>query len=244
MQTWTWAHQVHLKIAARDEKSKEVKHRSKVYVSLIDVIFGIVIALSFGSIPPVLQTAVQAPFSFSVWSLAVAYGMVATSWVSYHASVRKQPHKTWFRFVLDLLLVFDYFVIVNYSSIPRVVFPAYVAMFLLYVFWDALKWVEYPDVEVPKKAALRVAYPIASVGLLLLVWGTGNWNAPGSTAISVAWLLVALVGTVVLRGFFRGQPLINYLSKSPKWKPQPASEELKAMRKETAEGHVPESKWY
>jgi len=244
MRTLAWAHRARLEIAARNEKSKEVKHRSKVYVSLIDVIFGIVIALSFVGIPPALQTAVRSPQSFSVWSLAVAYGMVATSWVSYHAAVRNQPHKTWFRFVLDLLLVFDYFVLVNYSSVPRVVFSAYAAMFFLYFFWDALKWVEYPDVEVLRKIALRAAYPIASFGLLLLVWGTGSWSTPGPTGTSEFWILAALVGTVVLRGLFRGKPLNKYLPTSTKWKPEPDTEELQSLRLATALGLVTESKWY
>lgn len=240
MKKWSaWAHQARSIIARRDETGKAVKQRSKVYVGLIDVIFGIVIALSFQGIP----AAIHSWWSFSAVSLAVAYGMVVTSWVSYHASIRKQPHKTWFRFVLDLFLVFDYFVMVNYSSVPKVVFAAYFAMFLLYVLWDALKWVEYPA-EVGLKALVRCLYPLSALSILWAVWATGNWNSPGPTWESQASLLVLLLFIVALRVLFRLKPLDKYVPVSAQAQAEIALAGLKARYSVSPAPELPDSQWY
>lgn len=207
-------------IRGRDPESRSVRKRSKMYVGLIDVVFGVVVALSFERIPEVSRV----PLSFAGASLAIAYGMVVASWVGFHTSIRAEPHKTWFRFAIDLLLVVDYFVMVNYSSVPGIVFSAYFAMFSLYILWDTLKWVEYQkDLT---KTVVRELYPLAAALLLLWIWLAGCWSAPPPGVYPEEVLYACLGGIVLLRILYRIEPLAFLWGNQ---RPYPAR---------------PESRWY
>ncbi len=85
----------------------------------------------------------------TVMTLTFAYILIVSGWVGYSRSVSIKPHKDTnpgaIRFVIDLVILFEYFYLLRISQTEHASdFPiAVVVIFLTYMLWDAVKYREH-----------------------------------------------------------------------------------------------------
>jgi len=124
------------------------KETSEIYAHFIDILFAVVIGQSFVLLNShegyKSWLAQPAENTFGIATLLLIYGLVITSWVGYHSSIRFYPIKYPLRFVIDISLLFVYYIgfvnAKNFETIITLVFPF---SFLLYTLWDAVRLWEY-----------------------------------------------------------------------------------------------------
>jgi len=81
--------------------------------------------------------------AFGIATLLLVYGLVITSWVGYHRSTRIYPIKNPLRFVIDVLLLFLYYMgFVNANNFELVTWIFFFT-FLSYTIWDIFRIFEY-----------------------------------------------------------------------------------------------------
>lgn len=113
----------------------------------IDILFAVVLGQSF-----VLLSSEEGfkswfvdPWknAFGIATLLLVYGLVITSWVGYHRSTRVYPIKNPLRFVIDVLLLFLYYMgFVNAGNFELVNWIFFFT-FLSYTVWDVFRIFEY-----------------------------------------------------------------------------------------------------
>ena len=120
---------------------------SDIYTHFIDILFAIVIGQSF--------VLINSPEGYKYWwtrprenlfgivTLILIYGLVITSWIGYHRSIRKFPIKTPSRFLVDISLLFVYYMGFVNANDFQFVLVVFFASFLLYFVWDLLRLFEY-----------------------------------------------------------------------------------------------------
>ncbi|MEM3551984.1 MAG: hypothetical protein QXZ02_05835 [Candidatus Bathyarchaeia archaeon] len=126
------------------------KETSEIYAHFIDILFAVVIGQSFVLLNSQegykSWLAQPSENTFGIATLLLIYGLVITSWVGYHRSIRFYPIKNPLRFVIDIFLLFIYYMgfvsAKNFENIITWVFPL---SFLLYTLWDALRLWEYHE---------------------------------------------------------------------------------------------------
>jgi succinate dehydrogenase hydrophobic anchor subunit len=124
------------------------KETSEIYAHFIDILFAVVIGQSFVLLNSQegykSWLAQPAENTFGIATLLLIYGLVITSWVGYHRSIRFYPVMNPLRFVIDISLLFVYYLgfvnAKNFETIITLVFPF---SFLLYTLWDAVRLWEY-----------------------------------------------------------------------------------------------------
>lgn len=133
----------------------EEKKISDIYVRFIDILFAVVIGQSFVLINS--ETNFRPWFAkplenaFGIATILLVYGLVITSWIGYHRSTHVFPIRRPFRFVIDIVLLFFYYMgFVNAGDFELVTWVFFIT-FLLYVLWDVFRLAEYYD----KKDSLR-----------------------------------------------------------------------------------------
>ncbi len=134
------------------------KKLSTLYVTLLEVIVAVIIGQSFFQADEIfipMSKIWESTRSFvDAAGMLMAYFIVISGWIGYYRSVHKEPHKGRagnMRFVIDLTIVFFTYYIVSvanpsssgfFGEIFLWVLPA---MFILYLLWDAVKFVEYKN---------------------------------------------------------------------------------------------------
>lgn len=124
------------------------KETSEIYAHFIDILFAVVIGQSFMLLnsPEGYKSWFTQPAenTFGIATYILIYCLVITSWVGYHRSIRFYPIKNVFRFIIDIALLFVYYMgfvnATNFEVIMTWVFPY---SFLLYTLWDAIRLWEY-----------------------------------------------------------------------------------------------------
>jgi len=124
------------------------KETSEIYAHFIDILFAVVIGQSFVLLNSQegykSWLAQPAENTLGIATLLLIYGLVITSWVGYHRSIRFYPITNPLRFVIDISLLFVYYIgfvnAENFETIITLVFPF---SFLLYTLWDAVRLWEY-----------------------------------------------------------------------------------------------------
>lgn len=132
-----------------DDITEEQKERSNVFVRFIDILFAVVLGQSFVFLSSErgMSAWIAAPSQNLVTfaDVGIAYTLVVTSWVGYHYSTRILPIKNVFRFVVDIALLFLYYLtFVNVQSFALISIILFL-VFLLYFVWTAIRLVEYPN---------------------------------------------------------------------------------------------------
>lgn len=124
--------------------------QSKIYLPLIDIIFGVIIGASFISLSknlvPVKSTLTPFYLDFEQFTIGTAYLIIILSWIFYHEAVKKREPQLNLRFAIDLILLYLYFYILfSFEKISDYVFTV-LLMFLLYLAWsvkrDSEEWIE------------------------------------------------------------------------------------------------------
>jgi len=115
-------------------------------VGFVERVFAVIIGVSLTAPFNALKQGELKFWSFEAATLVGTYAVIIHSWVGYHDSVRHQPLTRgpgkW-RFVLDLLILLDYFVLVYFFDRFDVVATAFAALFGLYFVWSFIKMLEY-----------------------------------------------------------------------------------------------------
>ncbi len=142
------------------------EEKSKIYVLAIQILFGIIIGISFIDYEKELV-----PFNpnFETVMIFVAYATVLMSLVGYSIAANIRPHQNISRFIIDVILLYFYFELV-YS--PKYSFEYYLIIFPvifgLYIPWQVLEWYEYRnagnDKRIPRKRFLKtIGYTVGVV---------------------------------------------------------------------------------
>ena len=81
---------------------------TNIFLSLIDIIFGVLIGATFVSFSGEL---VPPKPTFDTAALFVAFYIIILSWVFFHKAIVSQQLKIGYMLIIDLLLLYFYFVI-------------------------------------------------------------------------------------------------------------------------------------
>jgi succinate dehydrogenase hydrophobic anchor subunit len=124
------------------------KETSEIYAHFIDILFAVVIGQSFVLLNSQegyrSWLAQPAENTFGIATLLLIYGLVITSWVGYHHSIRFYPIKNPLRFVIDISLLFVYYMgFVNAKNFEIIITWVFPFSFLSYTLWDAVRLWEY-----------------------------------------------------------------------------------------------------
>jgi hypothetical protein len=163
---------------------------SEHYVSFVDIMFAVMVAESFAS----FKEELFAP-SFDLFVLLLSYFTILTSWVYYHRSVKALPEEKWWRFAVDVVILFVYFILISTHRNFALIVLFYPILWGLYLFWDWLKSKEYE--QKPVRVRWSVPYLLVFVALAGL-----NFAFTGAYALFLdvaKWLeLTALFVTVLV----------------------------------------------
>ena len=124
-----------------DDKIKENKHKSRTYLLTIQILFSIIIGISFIDYQKEL---VPFNWNFETAMIFVAYATVLLSLIGYSIAVKYRYHRNFLRFGLDLFLLYLYYQLVyglqNSFDYFLFIFPI---IFGVYVIWQFLEYVEW-----------------------------------------------------------------------------------------------------
>jgi len=129
-------------MAQRNQKSAEI------YARITDTVFAVIMGLSFKEYHWLLAPPVP---SLQLAMIIFAYLVVVMSRVGYHKSVSSKPYKGPKRFLVDLWILYMYFVLTfapkGKGSTPNILIIVYaqVGVFAGYLAWDWIKKREYPN---------------------------------------------------------------------------------------------------
>lgn len=138
------------------------KERSRVYVKAIQILFAVIIGVSFTSYFEVLV-----PFqnSFEQAMILVAFATVLASLVGYSITVGEKYHKKYYRFIIDLILLYIYFQLI-FSPLQS--FEYFLTLlpiiFVLYAAWEILEFVEWGG-QIKKRLANSIGVTLGFVAI-------------------------------------------------------------------------------
>ena len=187
---------------------------SKIYVDMIRLLFEIVLGLSF-----TLLTRHTSEGGFREWfvdpltnlsgilTLVLIYTLIITSFVGYHQSTKSFPILKPWRFVIDIALLFLYFVAIVVAQKFQDVLLVFVTIFFLYVIWNSVRVIEYTGDEDAKNLLME---SFRSFGVFVLsLFGYFGFTYLKSR---IEWIdLVVGVGLLVLLLVFRALTFRKYM---------------------------------
>jgi hypothetical protein len=134
------------------ESTNETK--SKIYVLTIQILFGIIIGISFTDYHKEL---VPFRYNFETIMIFVAYSTVLLSLIGYSITIHYRYHRNFLRFSLDIFLLYLYYQLV-YS--PQNSFDYFLSIFPIifgiYVIWQCLEYLEWRKKDYPKKEFRKI----------------------------------------------------------------------------------------
>jgi len=178
--------------------SDEQKERSAVFVRFIDILFAVVLGQSFVFLSSERGVSVwiAAPSQnlVALADVCLAYALVVTSWVGYHYSTTKLPMKNVLRFVIDIALLFLYYLaFVNVQSFA-VTSVILFFVFLLYFVWNAVRLFEYPNerqrLDLVRRASEAGGFAIVFLVIALLRQMYSNPQLEGALLLASGILLI------------------------------------------------------
>jgi hypothetical protein len=123
-------------------------------VDLIDIVFGLVVAINLAMIignaafktPPTFEQVV----SLSSLSILAAYVAIVLSWIGYHQMVERDFYKLdkrwgYFRFAVDIVIVFFYTILIYSINITTMYLACFVIIFFLYYLGGKIRNIEYGE---------------------------------------------------------------------------------------------------
>lgn len=180
------------------EGKMSTRERSQLFVGLIDIMFGVVLAQSLifqtsSSGVPSWASNLQQNF-IPLGDALLAYTLVVTSWIGYHESVKELPIKNVGRFIIDILLLFFYYeAFINISSFRNTTIIIAI-VFFLYLAWTSIRLHEY---GLRRDLIIRSAVTgFFSISFLLIALGSIYF--PDSTSEGVL-LILAFIFLILYR---------------------------------------------
>lgn len=160
---------------SRRSRSVEEKDLSDVYVHFIDILFAVVIGQSFVLLSSEgwFASWLAQPFqnAFGIATLFLVYVLLVTSWVGYHQSTQSFPIKSVWRFIIDIILLFVYYMGFVYAGNFYTVIAIFASAFTLYTIWDIFRLKEYySEKKLRRRLLKRLAISVGfTVGFLIIV---------------------------------------------------------------------------
>jgi len=134
-----------------NQEKAEMKEMSDIYVRFIDILFAVVIGQSFVLLSSEnrFTSWFAQPYenAIKIATYLLVFVLVITSWVGYHRSVSLFPIRSALRFVIDIGLLFLYYL--GFVSVDNfeIVLWIFFFSFLMYTVWDCIRLWEYWDVS-------------------------------------------------------------------------------------------------
>ncbi len=123
------------------EKRKSNKHKSETYVLTIQILFSVIIGISFIDYHKEL---VPFNWNFETVMIFVAYATVLLSLIGYSIAIKSRYHRNFFRFGLDLFLLYLYYQLVYGLQTSFDYFLSIFPMiFGVYLIWQLLEFIEW-----------------------------------------------------------------------------------------------------
>jgi hypothetical protein len=182
--------------------SEDIRHRSKVYTTFIDILFVVVMGQSFVLLASsngisswmANPTANIIPIADTI----LGFALIVTSWIRYHPSVEMFPHKSSIRFILDLGLLFFYFLVFVYNSSFVSVSIIFVIVFAIYSIWTAVRCYEYKEYSkrfhLVKRTLEAFGFTVGFVIIVILLHFYSNQTLEGVYLASSFVLLIGYRG--------------------------------------------------
>lgn len=185
---------------------------SKIYVSLIDLLFAVVLGQSFVIISDknMLPSWIADPITSMplIFNVLLVYTLIITSWVGYHKSVNKLPIRSVYRFITDIILLFLYYIAFKYVNSIVSLSIIFSLIFILYFIWNLLRYyVDYKEERTRWNLKTRTgqafAFTFAFSGLAIAVYLFKHYFIRDFAAFGIFFLLI------LYRYIFRGGPKEN-----------------------------------
>lgn len=151
--------------------------------------------------------------AFELVVLGLAYVFVILSWVGYHISIMHYPLKPdtfpgILRFGIDVLLLFLYWLLLLKFEEPQFEVLLLAVIFVLFIPWDMLKKMEWPDRDKPERRGVTILWAGLFVALALIYWFGFSRDAG---LRSVDWIVMSVAAVMVV-GY-----RIHKTKPRPKW---------------------------
>jgi len=163
----------------QQERSESRNAVSNRLVDLIDILFGVVVAVNFavllGNSPFNSVPAIEQIITLPNLSILVAYVAIILSWLGYHQMIENNPYvllNPWgyARFSIDVVIVFMYTVLMYSINITPLYLGSFAIVFLFYAIGGMVRNKEY-DMEVSwPRGSLKYAALFVAVTAIWLLW--------------------------------------------------------------------------
>lgn len=182
-----------------DSVLPEQKNRSKHYTSFIDILFAIVIGQTFVILasPQGISTWIAEPQGsiIKIADTILGFALIVTSWIRYHSSVEKFPHKTPIRFTLDLALLLFYFLVFVYDDSFLAVSIIFLIVFSIYSIWNAIRFIEYreqaKEYRLLRRTLQAVGFAVGFLAIVVIQFVSTNMTIQG---LCIAGSFALLIG--------------------------------------------------
>jgi len=150
--------------------SQQDNRSAQIYARITDTIFAVIMGLSFKEYYWLLAPPVP---SFKLAVLLLGYSTVVVSRVGYHKSISSKPYRGSKRFLVDLWILYMYFVLTfapgGRDSPPDtiIVLSAQVGVYVGYLVWDLMKKTEYTDSRSYRMLITIVCFLLTVIILLI-----------------------------------------------------------------------------
>ncbi len=189
----------------KEKVESETKNRvSNRLVDLIDIVFGVVVAVNFamllGSTPFESLPTAEQMITLPNLSILVAYVAIILSWVGYHQMIEHNPYilNRWgyIRFSIDVIIVFMYTVVMYSINVTPLYLGSFVIVFLLYAIGGLVRDKEYEEKVSWSRGSLKFTGLFFVVLTAWFVWGILSTNYPELNLLTM-WISAILVVVVL-----------------------------------------------
>ena len=136
-------------------------------------------------------------------SLFLVYVIIISGWVGYARSMSEKPHKDnhhgILRFVIDLVILFEYFYLLQLTKHPGNFQDEFVwvisIIFWSYFIWDVIKYVEYRGKKVRNRIGVTLLFAIICLAIsgVYYLTQTNEVIETDSTIVFIAYIANMLI---------------------------------------------------
>jgi hypothetical protein len=187
---------------------RDYKQLSENFVVFIDLLYAVVAGFAIDRyFRPVIEKADTFSGLFGILATQefgfffLAFFVVGRDWINYHVLVKSRPHKSIWRFLIDILILFTFVAMLQKINAISWFIPILVIYWFLLTIWSVIECIEYnnePDMAKECFASILEDF-------FLLVSTLGIWFLLIKKAlISVensAFIPYAIIGVILLISF-------------------------------------------
>lgn len=186
---------------AQNAESETQKRISNRLVDLIDIVFGVVLAINFGMLfannPFEKSITLEQIITLPNLSLIVAYIAIILSWVGYHQMIEYNPYilNRWgyIRFSCDVVIVFFYTVLMYSVKNTFLYLTAFAIIFLLYAVGGSVRNKEYRHKVSWSRGSLEYTLFFSLTLLAWYVLESAKPVYPILDNVPTSWILILVV---------------------------------------------------